>query len=166
MSMSVPFAPEPVYHLDREGAVWHGRGSEFRIARSSLAGDTLREIVLDAAANPVTANELAEWEASEGMRQFRAMGGRLDMDRVPRVKPFFDGVYVDPDGYAWVSVPTAALRVEYALFDAEGRYRGRLAAEGLARDKFLLPIVRNGRLHIAGSDELDVPRVYVFDIER
>jgi hypothetical protein len=166
MTMSVPFAAGPVYQLDRAGTLWHGHGSEFRIARSSLAGDTLLEIVLDAVPTPVTPHERSEWEDSEMVQRFRNMGGQLDMDRVPRVKPFFDVFHLDPHGYLWVGVPASPMQVVFAVFDDQGRYLGRLSVEGVERNAFVMPVVRNARLHLAGRDEMDVPRVYVFDIER
>jgi hypothetical protein len=48
----------------------------------------------------------------------------------------------------------------------EGRYLGSLRAEGMKRDLYLPPLVRNGRLHFVARDELDVQRVYVFAIDR
>ena len=166
MTMSIPFASVPAYHLDWAGNIWHGHGSEFRVVRSSFAGDTLTVITVDAGATPVTTAELAEWEAGETVARFRDMGGQLDMDRIPKMKPFFDGLYLGPDGYLWVSVPTAPMQVEFAVFDADGRYLGRLLAQGLERNTFVPPVVRNSRLYLVGRDELDVQRVYAFAIER
>jgi hypothetical protein len=166
MMMSVPFAPGAVYHVDAEETLWHGHGGEFRIVRSSLAGDTLLEIVLDAAATPVAAEELAEWETQPSVARFREMGGRLDMSRIPRTKPYFDGFYRDPDGHLWVSVPGPPRHTIFTIFDGDGRHLGRLEMRGIVRDVFVPPVVRNGRLHLVGRDELDVPGVYVYRLER
>lgn len=166
MSMPVPFAPGAVYRLDGQGGVWHGHGSEFRLIHSALSGDTIMEILLDAAPAPVTTAEIEEWESRTSVARFREMGGRLDMSRIPRSKPFFDGVYVDPDRHLWVSVPAGPKEAVFAVFDPEGRYLGRLQANGLKRDRFLPPVVRNGRLYLVGRDELDVQRVHVFRIDR
>lgn len=166
MSMSVPFAPPAVYHLDRDGTIWFGRGSSFRLTRATLAGDTLLEIVLEAVAAPVTDEELAEWEAGASVTRFREMGGRLDMSRIPRSKPHFDRVYDDPDGNLWVAVPAAPLQTVFAIFDPDGRYLGRLWIDGVSRVPYLPPVVRNDRLYLVGTDELDVQRVHVFRIER
>ncbi len=165
MNMGVPFTPSSVYHLDSSGQVWHGHGGEFRIFRSSMAGDTLQEIVLEGAPAPVTPEELAEWEAGPYVEQFRAMGGDLDMGRIPKVKPFFEEIYLDPDGYTWLSVPAGPAEMEFALLDPDGRYLGRLSA-GVRRDVYLPPIVRDGRLYVVGRDELDVQHVYGFRIVR
>jgi hypothetical protein len=166
MGMTVPFTPRPIYLLDREGTIWHGHGGEFRIARSSFEGDTLMEIVLDATGTPVAQEELAEWESAEAVTRFREMGGNLDMSRIPTVKPFFDDLQVDADGFLWVSVPSPPNQVLFSVFDPDGRFLGRLQADGMERDTSVPPVVRNGRLYFVGRDELDVQRVYVFRIEK
>jgi hypothetical protein len=48
MMIGVPFAPGTHYRLDRKGGLWHGHSATYRIVHSRLAGDTVREIVLDA----------------------------------------------------------------------------------------------------------------------
>jgi hypothetical protein len=122
MSMSVPFTPRPVYYLDPGGTVWHGNGREFRITRTTFPGDTILELVLDARAAPVAADELAEWEQGEGVKRFRELGGQLDMGRIPRVKPLLDALYLSDDGHLWVSVPAGAREATFAVFDSAARY--------------------------------------------
>ena len=164
--MSVPFAAAPVYHLDASGRIWHGHGSEFRVFRTSFAGDTTLEVLLDAQPAPVSKEEIAEWEQGENVKQFRAIGGQIDLGKIPKVKSFFDGLYQSPDGDLWVSVPTAPNEAAFAVFNGEGHYLGRLSAKGVSRSPYLSPVVRNDRLYLAGQDELDVPKVFVFRIEK
>ncbi len=166
MTMGVPFTASSVYHLAGTGDIWHGHGSEFRIFRSSFSGDTISEVVLEAVPSPVTSAELAEWEAGQGVKRFREMGGKLDMGRIPKVKPFFDDLYVDPDGYLWLSVPAGPAETVFAVVDPDGRYLGRLQVDGIKRYVFVPPVVRNGRLYLVGRDELGVQRVYAFRIAR
>jgi hypothetical protein len=166
MVMGVPFSAGPIRHLDGRGSIWSGHGSEFRIVRTTLAGDTLLEVLLEAEAAPVTDAELDEWRSGEGVARFVEMGGDLDMSRVPRRKPYFDDLYIDPDGNIWASVPAAPLETHFALFDPDGRYLGRLGAAGFERLSWVRPVVRNDRLYLAGRDMLDVQRVYVYRIER
>jgi hypothetical protein len=166
MSMAVPFAPRPIYHLDPHGTVWFGRGHEFRLTHATLGGDTLMEILLDATPAPVTEAELAEWEAGPAPTRFREMGGRLDLHRIPRTRPHFDAIFDDDDGNLWVSVPAAPEQTVFAIFDPDGRFLGRLHIDGVQRVTYLPPVVRNDRLYLVGTDELDVQRVYVFAIQR
>ena len=166
MTMGVPFAPSAVYHLDRSGTLWHGHGSDFRIFHSSLEGDTIREIVLEAEPVPVPPEAVEAWAAGPGPQRFREMGGDLDLDRIPDVKPFFRGLYLDPDGFLWISVPASGGGSVFALVDPDGRYLGRLVLEGVDRSTFVDPVVKAGRLYVVGRDELGVQRVHVFRIEK
>ena len=166
MVMGVPFAPRPHYRLDGKGGLWHGHSAAYRIVHSRLDGDTVREIVLDATPLPVTDEEIAEWESGEGPKQFRELGGRLDVGRIPRTKPLFEDLFVDDDGLLWVAVNTPAADAAFDIFDPEGRYLGQVHAAGVKREPYVAPVVRNGRLHLIGRDELDVQRVLVFRIER
>lgn len=164
MSMQVPFASRPVFHLDDDGHLWHGHGSDFRLVRSTLPGDTLLEVVLLTEPAPVSQAEIDEFAGGEGARRFREMGGDLDLSRIPDHKPYFDDIMIDDEGRIWASVPAPPMVMRFDVFDAEGRYLGRLEAAGLARDRWVPPVVRDGRLHVVGRDELDVQRVFRFRI--
>jgi hypothetical protein len=166
MVMGVPFTAGAMYYLDGAGGVWHGHGSAFRIYLSTFLGDTLSEIVLDGTPAPVTDTELEAWEEGPGVRQFREMGGKLDRERIPKVKPYFDGLFVDSDGYVWLSLPAGPREAVFAVLDPDGRYLGRLQVDGAPRVTYLQPVVRNDRLYWVGSDELEVQHVYVYRIEK
>ncbi len=164
--MGVPFAASSVYSLAADGSIWHGHGSEFRIFHSTPRGDPMAEIVLRGEPAPVTDEEIEEWEAGAGPARFRAMGGELDLTRIPRAKPFFSHINVDPDGYLWLTVPAGPSQAVFAVVDPDGRYLGRVKLEGVNLDPFIPPVVRGGRLYLVERDELDVPRVSRFRIER
>lgn len=166
MVMGVPFTARPVYYLDGLGSIWHGHGSEFRIYRSTFEGDTLSEIVLEGVPSPVTPVEVAEWEASSGVERFRAMGGKLDLGRIPKAKPYFDDIFTDSDGNVWLAVPAAPAETVFDVLDPDGRYLGRLEIDGVTREPFLHAVARGGRLYMVGKDELDVQRVYVYRVEK
>lgn len=85
---------------------------------------------------------------------------------MPTVKPFFDGLYLDPDGYLWVSVPAGSMETVFTVFDPDGRFLGRLELSEVNRDPLLQPVVRNDRLHLVGRDSLGVQAVYVYRIEK
>jgi hypothetical protein len=166
MSMAVPFAARRVLHIDPEGRLWHGHGSEMRIFRSTLDGDTLREIRADIRPTPVTSAEMEEWLAGASVERFIEMGGDLDTDRIPDTKPHFDQLYVDAHGHLWVSVPAGPGDTRFAVFDREGRFVSDLRLDGVRRTPAVPPAVRGDRLYLATLDELDVPGVAVFEIER
>lgn len=164
--MSVPFTGSPVYHLDGAGGVLHGHGSIPRIYRSSLAGDTIAEILIPGEPHPVSPAEVAEWEAGDAVKRFRNVGGKLDLARIPKAKPFFDGLAVDPSGHIWLSVPAAPREVVFTVFGPDGRYLGRLGIDDVTRVPYVNPVLRNDRLYFVGRDELDIQRVYVYRISR
>ena len=166
MGMSMPFAPTSVFYLDETGELLHGHGGDFRIFRSSPVGDTLLEIIINEEPAAVSPDELAEWAAGPWVQDFLGLGGKVDLGHVPKIKPYFEGLYQDPEGYLWVSVPSGPAEVVFAVIDPDGRYLGRLTIEGLERANYVDPVVRNGRLYLVGRDEWDVQRVYVFRIER
>jgi hypothetical protein len=166
MMMGVPFTAEAVYHVDGSGAIWHGHGDSPHIFRSTFAGDTTLEIVVDWARAPVLPGELEEWQASSSVTQFRERGGVLDLSRIPKTKPLFDDISVDLDGYVWLSVPAGPAQTAFAVLDQDGRYLGRLQVDGVERNPYVAAVIRNGRFHFVGTDELDVQRVYGFRIER
>ena len=163
MVMNVPFAPVQAWQAVADGSLWWGHGSDYRILRLSPAGDTLREIVSAAAALPVTAEDIAEWEQQPGTRSFLDMGGRIERDRIPRQKPYFTELYIDPEARLWVDVPTVDGITAFDVFDADGRLLGRLST-GVRRLRWVKPLVRNGRLYVVAADELDVPNVHVLRI--
>lgn len=166
MSIPVPFAASAAYHLDGRGHLWHGHGSEFRFFQSTLAGDTVREVRVDAVPAPVTSMEISQWEAGDDVARFRERGGQPDRDRIPLHKPFLDDLYVDPDGFVWAGVPASPGESEFAVFDPEGRFLGRLKLEGATRDRSVSPVVRGDRLYFVGTSQLDVPQVLVLAMER
>ncbi len=163
--LGVPFAPRHVYRLDGRGGLWFGRGDEFRLVHTELPGDTLREVVLNMPAVPVTDADIADWMEEEFVRQFRERGGKIDRARIPENKPYWNELILAPDGHLWVLRPTEPMQVRFAVFDTVGRYLGEVGFDGVEPVGWLSPIVANGRLYIATQDELGVQRVQVFGIE-
>lgn len=164
MVMGVPFTGAPHYRLDGDGGLWHGHGGAPRLYHSTFAGDTLTEIILGTSPEPVLAEEIAEWEAGPGVDRFKQLGGKLDLNRIPETKPYFDGMTLDAEGNLWLTVPAAPDRAVFAVLDPDGRYLGRLAIDGVSRDEYLTPVVKSDRLYFVGRDEFDVPHVYVYRI--
>jgi len=166
MVMGVPFSGAPKYYLDGQGGVWWGHGGTPRLYHTMFQGDTLREVILSTEPVAVTAEEIADWESAPAIERFKTMGGKLDLSRIPKAKPYFDGIVLDPRGYIWLTVPGAPRQAIFTVLDPEGRYLGQLQVSGVARETFLRPVLRNGRLYFVGRDELDVQRIYVYRVSR
>jgi hypothetical protein len=165
MVIGVPFTGSPEYWLDGRGGLWHGHGGTARIYHSTLQGDTLTQIILNIAPVPVTPEEIAEFEAGPAIERFKSLGGKLDLSRIPKAKPYFDGITVDSRGNIWLMVPAAPRQTLFAVLDPDGRYLGRLQIDAVDRDAYVSPVLRNERLYFVGRDELDVQRVYVYRVE-
>jgi len=162
--LSLPFLPKAVFHMDRSGAILAGYGGVPEIFHLSPSGDTISEILLRIVASPVSQDEVAEWEDSQSVRRFREMGGRIELERIPRTKPFFDDVFVDDVGQIWLSRPTEPSGTPFLLLDTLGRFLGEAIATGIRKDPRILPIAKNGNLYVVGRDEYDVQRLYRFRI--
>jgi 6-bladed beta-propeller len=164
MVMGVPFAGTPQYNLDGSGGIWMGHSGTPRLYHVTLKGDTLAEVILSAEPAAVSPEEVDEWQAQPAIEQFKQMGGKLDLSRIPKTKPFFNGIIEDGEEYLWLTVPTLPQRVEFAVLDPDGRYLGHLDVDGIALETYVRPVVRNDRLYFVGRDDLDVQRVYVYRI--
>ena len=100
------------------------------------------------------------------MKQFRDMGGKLDMGRIPSTKPHFERFYADPEGFLWVSIPSVPNETVFGVFDQDGRFLGKLRLPGIRADPWVPPVVRNGRVYFSGRDDLGVPRVFRYKTDR
>lgn len=159
VSLAVPFVSYLNYYLDGSDGIWFGHGSEFRIIHAAIGGKELREIILEVAPAPVTAEDIQGWRDRVGDR-FAARGGDMDLDRIPTNRPFFTDFFVDSGGQLWVLVPGDEGSTRLALFDQQGRFLGYVLLAGLEWAQSVFPIVRDDRLYIVGRDELEVERAY------
>jgi len=158
MAASVPFAPGQVFALDPRGGVWTGVSDRYRLARLRPDGDTARVVEREARPVPVSAAERDEEVVR--MKWFTEQGGRVDAGRIPGHKPAFQLVTVDADGGLWVrpALPAGEAGSAFDVFDAEGRYQGRVRLP-VGLDGFPPPVIRGGALYGVSRDSLDVPHV-------
>jgi hypothetical protein len=166
----VPFAPSPVWYLDREGLVWYGFGSSSRIARRTLENDTILTIEREYEQRPVL-DEERELALSQ-LEYFVAQGMEIDASRIPTVKPAFDGFLADDRGYLWVysyeidlegDSPRGVVR-EFQVFDDGGAYLGELDTPSDFTPT-AVPRVQGSYLYAVTMGEFDVPYVVGFRIE-
>jgi hypothetical protein len=162
-SAGVPFSPDLDVVFDPRGYLWAGFSGQYRILQLTLDGrDTIRVIDRAYDAVRVTATERAA--AIERLSWFVDQGGRIDAGRIPDQHPAFSDIHVDSDGFVWVEPITprqdevtvetlyAPRPAVYDVFDAEGRYLGRVdAAVPLSR-----PVITGDRLHAITVDDLGV----------
>jgi hypothetical protein len=162
--IAVPFISNDYWTIVPDGSLWVGDSGTYRLHRI-LEGDTLREVSVADDPIPVTADDIAAWQSEPFVEAFVANGWEPDLSLIPETKPFFSGLFVDPDGYLWVDVSGAEGSTEFDVFDPEGRRLGRIAAP-VQRAPGVSPVVRGSKLYMSAVDEADVPFVQVLQIER
>ena len=166
MTMAVPFSARAIRRFAPDGTLWQGHGSALTLHNLTLEGEVLREIHGSLEAHPVAQEELDEWLDGDGVARFRELGGDLDLDRIPSVKPHFDRIFVADDGYIWLSVPVAPEDSRLLAFDPDGRFAGDFHLPGIRRHGNLGPVIRGDRLFLPALDDFDVEGVEVFRIVR
>lgn len=158
MAAGVPFTPGQVVAVDPRGFLWVGTSDRYRLAQLRLDGDTARVVERAAAPVPVTAAEREQ--AVQELEWFTRQGGRIDPGRIPAHKPAFEQVLVDGGHGIWVrpALPAGEPGAAFDVFDAEGRYQGRVRLPG-GVGRFPPPVIRGDVLYGVARDSLDVPHV-------
>jgi hypothetical protein len=158
ITAGVPFAPGQLMELDPRGFLWMGINDRYRLAQLRPGGDTVRIVEREAAPVPVTAAERDE--AVAGLEWFTDQGGRVNAGRIPARKPAFEQIIADWAGSVWVrpALPAGEAGTAFDVFDAEGRYRGRVRLPG-GMDVYPAPVIRGDAIYGVARDSLDVPHV-------
>lgn len=161
-SVGVPFAPSQHWSLDlsRE-RIWVGVTDSFRFAETTLSGDTIRVITLDRAPVKISRRDMdAELEY---LADFVRQGGTVDRALIPRDKPMFRSIDIDPTGNVWVSSLDRDVP-EFSVFDRSGIYLGNLQTPAAASE---IPVVLSDSfVYSVLSDTLGRPFVKRFRIAR
>lgn len=167
-SFDVPFASVPVQHPGPGGIRYSATTGEYKIA-VTRGDDTLRIIERDLPAEPIADRE---WDAgNQDFRDFReerpdasCEPGRPER---PAAKPFFNEIWVAPDGRIWVEVVRIAGN-RWEVFDADGTLLGQLPAqerrESIGSSTRLPPSFAPGMMATVRQDSLDLDHVEVFRI--
>ena len=161
---SVPFAPDLVTWFGPDGRIWGGISDRYRLAHTTLKGDTLRIVEREWTAPPVSAEEREK--AIEGLKWMADQGAKLDFSRIPAAKPAFDRLFTDDADHLWVqsNLPGTEPGKTLDVFDPEGRFLGtvRLPARLGTFDPVL---VRGDRLYTVVLDEMEIPYVVRYRIQ-
>lgn len=160
----VPFSPELVWSVDRDGRLWSGVSDRYRIRVSEPGGDTVRVIQRAGAAAPVAQADVDA--AEELVKAFTDQGGIVDLDRMPKTKPAFQSIRFDDRGYAWVrpSQPAGVKETAFDVFEPEGRYLGRVSIPAELFD--MVPVViRGGALYTVVLSDMGIPQVVRYRLD-
>ncbi len=142
---------------------WQGIKHTYRLSHITFAGDTVRVIERIREAEPLSRAERDSAEEQERQIKQRVTRGEVDIET--HLRPIFEGLVLDDLDHLWVMLSSQPGddSTGFDIFDQSGRYLGQLTAPHLV-DRFVLPIIRGGRIHYVTKDELDVPYVVVADI--
>jgi hypothetical protein len=161
MAADVPFTPTQLWAKGAGRDLWFASSGDYRL-HLTRGGDTLRTVQRDFDRIPVTSEE--RQEAIEGLEWFVRQGGRVDESRIPQTKPVLQRFSVDPEGRLWVLVtPTQAESNPLDVFDAEGRYLGRLQSPVTLYPQ---PLLRDGFVYGLHTDELGVQQIVRLRLRR
>jgi len=165
----VPFAPELIWTLGRNGELWFARTDEYRVYRRSPTGDTQRIL-----ARPLEPEQLSEREKIEALEAMRARMGRMggaggvpDLSDLPDRKPILEQLWLDSGGSLWV-MRTGREKYRYSsadVFAPSGDYLGQVELPFTIRTP-PRPVFRDGQIYAVTEDELGVQRIIRARVER
>lgn len=156
MSVPVPFAPSPVWHLSPAGDIWWSNGTDYSIRRAAPDGDPVFTISKESSRTPVTDIDIEM--AIAGLEQFTDAGGRVDFRRIPGEKPALSDFFFDDQDRIW-AIPygeMAQARPTLDVFDHRGRFLGHVEIP-FSFKTTPPPIVRGGAFYAVTTDDFDVP---------
>jgi 6-bladed beta-propeller len=158
MFTSIPYAPALHWRVDRRGYLWFGVSDAYRIVQRGLEGDTVR--IIERAVAPVAVKN--EEEDSAVARIVEQVGPEttVDRSRIPDVKPAFDEFWLDDGGrvYVLAAIPQGAQRRVLDVFDARGRYLGRVTVP-FAFLSYQPVVIRRDRFYTVTEGADGVPYV-------
>jgi hypothetical protein len=156
LSFPLPFAPAVVRALDARGFVWTAVADRYRIAKLSLAGDTVT-----VAARDVPPRRLTRLERDSLSRYVRQLQSQLGItvhdEMLPTTAPVLQWFTVADDGSLWVSRTRAHEASVLDVFDSRGRLTANV--EVPFRATGVVPIVRRGSFYAVVEDPLGQPVV-------
>jgi hypothetical protein len=169
MTMVAPFRPMLRWQIDARGHLWSAVSDRFRFVQERLGGDTVR--IVTRTHTPVRVTPAEADSVREGMQSVIASFGesvRVEGDLgAPDHKPAFQAFLVDPEGHLWVE-PSRAPGEPRTLevFRPDGAYLGRVPIDPGLQLVGVRPFFRGDALYAVVNDELDVPQVVRYRIER
>lgn len=164
MRTTVPFSPGLTSKFVKGTShIWFALTGEYEIYQTSMTGDTVRIISRAFDPLPVTGEDMDS--ALVGLEWFTRQGGQVDRSKIPSTKPALQQFFVDDQGQVFVMPVTERAKTGRVLdvFDAEGRYLGRLELPFRLRP-YPTPIFRGGKLYATTMDEFEVPYLVRADL--
>ena len=152
----VPFTPSHVWRLDSHGefvSMWTG-DVRFLRGGESLSGARPPDV-------PVVAVTRSDRSAAlDALSRFTRMGGRVEPDRIPRVKPPVKTFVLDDSDRIWalMSHGHGTGRSVWEVFDPRGRHLDTVVAP-VGSVTVPVPIIRSGYMVAVERDEFGIESV-------
>jgi hypothetical protein len=170
MSRNVPGSPGDLQGFGPGGQLFHGWTADYRIIESRGTSDTVRIFgrtvapleVPEARRREVFERAVAQTAKNYGEATVRRA---FRFDDIPSSAPPINGMWVDPTGTRWVSVPSADTTLRLLdVFDDSGVYLGQLRKPGGSAQR--ISWIGAKELVTVGETEEGVPEVVVYRIDR
>ena len=146
--------------MDKTGEVWSTSDGDpsYRVARSTLQGDTALIIQTQREPVPVTRAERDSALSSilENLSRFGVR--RLDASKIPAVKPGVLSLFTDDRGRLWVRTSSPDSLAWFDVYERSGALVKTMAAP-YTLVRWVPPVVRGDQFYAVVLDELDVPYV-------
>jgi hypothetical protein len=163
LRVTVPFAAAFRWRIDFDRErFWWTLTDQYRLHQTTLAGDTV--LIVDKAFEPIPVSGAERAKAIESLSWVRDQGGRFDASRIPDTRPAISSFLIDVDGNAWVW-PTLVQGHAFDVFDAEGRYLGRVPLDE-PLNEFPVPEITRDAIIGVVRDSLGVPFVVRLRIQK
>lgn len=160
--MPNPFGREGFAVAGRDGRVHLAWGDSLAVESTDLEGRRVGGFALAFQSGSVGAEDVQTATAGLPPQMARTFRGALE-DSVPGRWPAIRALLNDAEGRIWIALGgPAGGTAEWAWFSIEGRYLGSVFLPAAVEVK----AVGRKRLYAVVRDELDVPRVVVYELAR
>lgn len=160
--VAIPYSPRVEWALGPNAEIWMGNGARYAIAKRDLRGDTT--LVVEREVEPVPVSREERSRAIEGIAEEHRRHPKMDLSRIPDAKPAFRKMIPDPTGRLWVLREVAG-GWAFDVFNTDGTFLGAVDIP-VVPELVPPPVARENALLLVTTDELDVPTVVRYRIER
>lgn len=157
---SPPFGRDFVIDLGPENRIYYGSTDSLKIGIFTLQGQRVGGFSTPYEPPPVTDQDVEDAFAAKS-ESWREEFRRVFEESVPETWPAFENFVVDDQGRLWIGLLTPTGEpTQWVAFNESGT---RICSATLP-ENVELKLIRAGKAYGVATDELDVPRVVVYEI--
>ncbi len=142
----MPFSPDPVVSIGKDGRIYAGNGEESTIRILSFDGEIERILSWEIEPIPVTSEDIEKTIDNSGELRLKA----IKAAELPENKPYYQHFTVDDQNQVWVqlSTPYGATETEWLIIDGDSNIANRFMFPSNVR----LFSVKNGKAYGVEDD--------------